>query len=1248
MVSPLHGSGSPRKESASGSQRKGRRSSPGTGPGSNPGIGPSSNPGEIPGAPPADPLLDTVLSDRYLMLERLSQGGMGVVYKARHILLDQHVAVKILLEQRDKTAQLRFLQEAKLASKVHHPNTVYISDFGVLPDGRLYLVMELLRGPTLSREIAKGRIEPLRACQIALQMVTGLDAIHAAGIIHRDLKPDNIFLVEQPVKDTQNGAHELVKIVDFGIALTAGAQLPTEPVPVPTRPPPEGDTGRLTVAGMVMGTPVYMSPEQIEGTPLDARSDQYALGCILYEMLTGTVPFDGAAGHIIMLKHLRAEPDLPEVRCPEAHISRPLSSLVLRLIAKDRESRFPSLSDVAKELQTEIARLQLKGGQRVLVTKSAADMFGRGRRRLTMLALPSVMLLLGGGYLAQRYLAPRPVIEQAGLRPGEALAARRSALTLLQSAAADPEPKVRYAVVAALGQTRDPGQRQLIESQLRDVRPEIVAQAATSLALLGDRAAVAPLKALLERTPPGTLRVAVAASLEQLAEQSGALALRQALDSGDDQSRLKAALLLADRGEPRARALLSAAVKNPRLPEEAAVTLLARLTQTGDADARSQLVQRMNTSGRREVQLLAAAKLAQLGDEQGRAFLRTLAQRRGPEQLPAARFLASPDESVGLDALRSVAFDRQATLGERTLAIEGLGQAGRVLDVRKLQPLLAPAEPAELQRAAAIAILQLTAGEPGTLSEQSIGWARLAVNDSDWVVRESAALVLGDSASAQAGELLSALAQDKDAMVRRAAVRALARRTELSALNDLKTRIADSDAGVRVETLRALTQLAQTLLKRSPREFIAELLTVVKARVERGTPEEQLLGRVVLLRLGDATQREALRSWLSSTDLEMRRLLIENTSNDIELLRGALNDENLELRMLAARRLAALHDSRALPVLHQGIEQGGLLALQAYAALRQLGENVNAPKEVRGDQSTVEQRIQIVEALLDLPAAEALPGLRRAARDSDPRVRQRVAEVAAALPVTSDGPQGEPILKLLLDDADMAVRARAAALLSRLLKATSEPTPAAQEPAARPAATPKVEAPAAPATPPTEAAAVEPTPPAEPGTAPPPVETKGDEAVKQLAQSGVRSLTSKDFTKAQQLLEKADRLCSREHRSSAACTEVSFDIAYHLGRAHEEQRHLAQAMAEYEKAIKLSSRSRAKPELLAEAQDGIVRLVPRLGVLIVPKKGRGGCQEVSIWMEPGQHEIQVNGQRTSVEVRAHEKQKVGSCSASEQ
>ena len=141
---------------------------------------------------------------------------------------------------------------------------------------------------------------------------------------------------------------------------------------------------------------------------------------------------------------------------------------------------------------------------------------------------------------------------------------------------------------------------------------------------------------------------------------------------------------------------------------------------------------------------------------------------------------------------------------------------------------------------------------------------------------------------------------------------------------------------------------------------------------------------------------------------------------------------------------------------------------------------------------------------------------------------------------------------------------------------------------------------------------------------------------------------SAGMLKAQQLLEKADRLCSREHRSSAACTEVSFDIAYHLGRAHEEQRHLAQAMAEYEKAIELSSRSRAKPELLAEAQDGIVRLVPRLGVLIVPKKGRGGCQEVSIWMEPGQHEIQVNGQRTSVEVRAHEKQKVGSCSASEQ
>ena len=135
-----------------------------------------------------DPLIGTIIGERYDILSRLSAGGMGVVYKARHVLLDNLVAVKVLLKPQDLDAQRRFLQEAQLACKIQHPNTVYISDFGVLPDGRSYIVMELLRGQTIADVISQGRVAPLRVCQIGVQIARGLQAVHDKGIIHRELK----------------------------------------------------------------------------------------------------------------------------------------------------------------------------------------------------------------------------------------------------------------------------------------------------------------------------------------------------------------------------------------------------------------------------------------------------------------------------------------------------------------------------------------------------------------------------------------------------------------------------------------------------------------------------------------------------------------------------------------------------------------------------------------------------------------------------------------------------------------------------------------------------------------------------------------------------------------------------------------------------------------------------------------------------------------------------------------------------
>ena len=154
-----------------------------------------SSPSLTPSAPEAvassnDDLIGTVIGGRFDILERLTAGGMGVVYRARHVLLDAEVAIKVLLKPQDQDAQYRFLQEAQLAGKVQHPNTVVVSDFGVLPDDRSYLAMEFLRGPTLSKVISQGPLDALRMCRIAVQIARGLQAVHDKGIIHRDLKPE--------------------------------------------------------------------------------------------------------------------------------------------------------------------------------------------------------------------------------------------------------------------------------------------------------------------------------------------------------------------------------------------------------------------------------------------------------------------------------------------------------------------------------------------------------------------------------------------------------------------------------------------------------------------------------------------------------------------------------------------------------------------------------------------------------------------------------------------------------------------------------------------------------------------------------------------------------------------------------------------------------------------------------------------------------------------------------------------------
>ena len=316
------------------------------------------------GTEPPDPLIGTLIDRRYRVLKRLGDGGMGIVYKVEHVHLNKLFALKVMRPTKDEVDRKRFEQEARLASSIRHPNVVEISDFGVLPTDQPYFVMEFLRGHTLGDAILEDQLDVQLTCLIGVQMASGLQAVHKQNVVHRDLKPDNIFLVdpdshsgEAPQVGRSGGSPPVeevtfVKIMDFGIAKSID--------------------NKLTGTGMTVGTPEYMSPEQATGDRVDWRTDQYSMGCILYEMLTGFLPFDGQTPFEVMNKHLTEKPQPLRQRRPDraAEIPEALEQLVLRLLTKDRNARYPNMRVVEQALREQASTIQRLrvSNQRTLLT----------------------------------------------------------------------------------------------------------------------------------------------------------------------------------------------------------------------------------------------------------------------------------------------------------------------------------------------------------------------------------------------------------------------------------------------------------------------------------------------------------------------------------------------------------------------------------------------------------------------------------------------------------------------------------------------------------------------------------------------------------------------------------------------------------------------------------------------------------------------------------------------------------------
>ena len=275
-------------------------------------------------------LVGAIIADRYHVIGKLGEGGMGQVYLAEHVKMGRRSALKVMNPAlvKDADAISRFNREAANASRINHPNVADVYDFGETPDGIIYLAMELVEGPTLTKVIEEhGPLPPTRVAAIIRQASEALAVAHDMGIVHRDLKPDNIMLARN-----RDGS-DCAKIVDFGIAKAA-----------------DSAAQKVTKTGLVIGTPEYMSPEQLAGDTLDGRSDIYSLALVAFNMLTGKLPFPAETAQESMIMRLTEPPrKLAQMR-PDVPWTQPVQGALDRALQRDVNARYASSSEFGRAL----------------------------------------------------------------------------------------------------------------------------------------------------------------------------------------------------------------------------------------------------------------------------------------------------------------------------------------------------------------------------------------------------------------------------------------------------------------------------------------------------------------------------------------------------------------------------------------------------------------------------------------------------------------------------------------------------------------------------------------------------------------------------------------------------------------------------------------------------------------------------------------------------------------------------------
>jgi eukaryotic-like serine/threonine-protein kinase len=421
-----------------------------------------------------DPLLGTKVAKRFTVLSRIGAGSMGAVYRARQEAVGRDVAIKIVRRERayDAETKARFEREARATSQLVSPHTVTVFDFGEAEDGSWFLAMELLTGDTLGDRLRRvSRLGPHDTVRIAREALRSLAEAHSKGIVHRDLKPDNVFLTALP-GEAGVPPIEIVKVLDFGIAKLVRDEKRVDQLE--------------TQAGTVFGTPRYMSPEQAQGNPLDARSDLYSLGVIIYQMLAGRAPFVDDDAVVVMARHIKDTPPSFAQISPELRVPPPLEAVVRRALSKHVDERPQSAELFIAELEAALEQSGvLASGVHATSwaspTSTIRTVVARPHRPYLFagLALATLVLFVGG------FLAVRALVDKRAANPSSAATSEPAPSELAEtppSVASAPEP-VESSEPAATGSASPaatPKKRPFRAKAARPAPPPAAAPTATS------------------------------------------------------------------------------------------------------------------------------------------------------------------------------------------------------------------------------------------------------------------------------------------------------------------------------------------------------------------------------------------------------------------------------------------------------------------------------------------------------------------------------------------------------------------------------------------------------------------------------------------------------------------------------------------------------------------------------------------------------------------------------------------------